>query len=488
MKTITRTLARYGAAALVVAASSVMAELFFRLSGSSHLASIFLLGVLLCAFLLGSGPAYFASGLGFVVYLYLVDPRYKFEFGSAEDFDTLIVFLAVAVLIGLLTGRVRDEAARAEVRARTTGALLAATRDFSAGADEAFIRRQMAFHLAAAARGEAVVRDGLQVVCFPEGALNRELVLGATEAQRTVEREDSLDFAQGGWTYRSLQAGGNALGVAGWRSTHRAPLGAEEQTVLRILADTGAAAIARARLGSAKAEAEAKARTEDLRNALLSSISHDLRTPLSSIMASAGSLRRFGDDFDSQTRRELASAIEQETVRLDTFVANLLQMTRLQAGGVTIKATRFSLAEVIRSTLKRRTEAAEARVTISKPPEAPDALGDPALFELALGNVLDNALRYTPVACPVRISASAADGGLNVEVCDEGGGVPEDDVDRIFQKFYRSPATAHLPGTGLGLSITRGLMEAMGGSVSARNRDDGHSGLSVTLHIPSALA
>jgi len=484
LKATLRQALRYAAVLPIVALATGVAELFYRITGSDRLSSIFIAGVLLAAFLLGSGPAYAAAALAFAVYFYLVDPRFQFTFGSADDFNVLMMFLAVSGLTGLLTGRVRDEAARAKARQRVNGALLDATQAFSASSDEAFIRERLAHHLARAARGEAAVHEGDSYECAPSAKLPASVVrmLEGAEAQAG----DGATWQADGWSLRALRAGDSPLGITAWRPIGNGPLSDEEQTVLGILVDTGAAAIARARLAAGKAEAEARARTEDLRNALLSSISHDLRTPLAAIVASASSLDAFGETFEPATRRDLATTIQEEAERLDLFVANLLNMTRLEAGALQIQKTPFNVPEVMRRTVERRNRTQRRRALTAAAGDLPEAMGDPVLFEQALGNAVENAFRYTPLSSTLSVAARAEAGKIIVEVADSGPGVAEGDVERIFEKFYRAPGAAETAGTGLGLSISRGLMAAMDGEVAARNRADGASGLVVQFSLEAA--
>lgn len=464
---------RYLAVLPIVALTTGVAEIFYRLTGSDRLSAIFLAGVLLSAFLLGSGPAYAAAGLAFVVYFYWVDPRFSFTFGSPEDFNILMVFLAVSTLTGLLTGRVRDEARRAQARQRVNTAILAATREFSASSDEVFIRQRLVHHISVAARGAAVVLAS-------DGA-----VLGSSEGQDGHLPVSAADIRSGGWRTRILRVDGNDFGVAAWRPA-AAPLSVEEITLVEILADTGAAALSRARLSAGKADAEARARTEDLRNALLSSISHDLRTPLAAILASSSSLRDFGAAFDPATRDDLLDTIREEAERLDGVVANLLSMSRLEAGALHLQPVPFNVPEVVRRTVERRHRAGRAEILVQVASDTPEALGDAVLFEQALGNVIDNALRYGEATAPIGVLVNRDDDDVVVEVWDEGPGVPDADCERIFDKFYRAPSTAKAPGTGLGLAITRGFLSAMGGRVSVRNRADRVSGLTVTLRLKAA--
>jgi two-component system sensor histidine kinase KdpD len=477
-------LRRYAAAAAIVAASTGAAEIVYRLTESTRLSMIFLAGVLVTAYLLGSGPAYFAASLAFLIYdFYLVEPRFTLTF-STSDMITLVVFLAVAMLTGRLTGRVKDQAKRAQARARTTSALFDATRAFSGSSDEAFIRDQLARHLSAAAKGDAFVRHGPDVVTCPAGlAVPAEVARVAMQIGDEDRAVPADTVVCGEWRLRALTADVAVLGVVGWRvrgDTER------DQKLVEILADVGAAAIARARLAAGKAEAEARARTEDLRNALLSSISHDLRTPLAAIMASASSLSEFGESFDAPTRKDLSATIQQEAERLDSFVANLLNMTRLESGALTVQRVAFSVSETIERVVSRGRPSAARPVTVSIASNLPEALGDPVLFEQAFWNVYENALRYTPELGAVDVVARGAGDEIEVRVEDNGPGLPAADLTRVFDKFFRSSVTAQKPGTGLGLSITRGLVEGMGGAVAARPREDGKSGLVITLRVPAA--
>lgn len=462
----------------LVAISTALAELLFRTTGSTRLSMIFLAAVLVAAVLFGSGPAYLAAGTAFAIYnFYLVEPRFTFSMGSTEDILTLMVFLAVAMLTGNLAGRIRDEAARSRARAAITSALFAATREFSASSDETHIRQRLAHHLSVVAKGEAWVRDGARMFSAPEGLqLSKALTAASAPEGLTTTRV-------GDWTLRPLQDGQTVLGVAGWRSEKPAPRSLDEAALIEILVDAGASALARARLAAEKSEAETRARTEDLRNALLSSISHDMRTPLAAIMASAGSLRRYGESFDEATRVDLSSTIEQEAARLDAFVANLLSMTRLESGALTVQRIGFSVPEVVERMVARRNPTRRT-VTVDTDQDLPEGAGDPLLFEQVFGNVLENALRYSEDPEAVTVLTVLEDEKIVVEVGDRGPGVPPADLSRIFDKFFRSERTSRKVGTGLGLSIARGLIEAMGGAIHARNRSETDGGLLVRIVLP----
>lgn len=473
----------YAASLAIVLVATGLAEVLFRLTGTQRLSMIFLAGVLVSAVLFGSGPAYLAAAAAFAVYnFYLVDPRFTFSM-DPEDVITLAVFLIVAMLTGNLAGRIRDEAARAKARATMAQVLFGATGQFSASSDEGFIRQRLADHLAAATKGQAFVQDGQWMVSAPPdfaairnlGLVAEAIAGGPAGAPATEQRGD--------WAFRPLKAGEAQLGVAAWRSLDPSGLRPDERVLVELLVDAGAAALSRARLAAAKSEAETRARTEDLRNALLSSISHDMRTPLAAIMVSAGSLRRYGGGFDEATRADLAATIEEEAARLDAFVANLLSMTRLESGALAVQRIGFSVPEVVERIVARR-NAVRRNVTVAALHDLPEGAGDPLLFEQVFGNVLENALRYSDDGEAVTVSTLLEGESIVVEVADEGPGVPGPDLARIFEKFFRSSAAANQAGTGLGLAIARGLVEAMGGSIDARNRSDADKGLRVRISLP----
>ncbi|HZZ30829.1 MAG TPA: ATP-binding protein [Phenylobacterium sp.] len=470
---------RYSLAVVLVAISTVGALALERMTGSNRVAGAYLVGVLVTSYLVGSGPGYLAAAASFLIYnFYLARSHVSLTSYTPEDFLVLLTFPTVALLMGNLTGRVREEAKRAQARALTTAVLFEATREFSASDDAGVIRARLADHLAAAARGQALVMDG-EVLCAAGGAQPEPMVLSAA---RTLAAEHgaprTIDAA--GWRVRRLASGA----LAGWRA--EPPPDAHEESLLQILADAGATAMARASMTVAKADSEARARTEDLRNALLSSISHDLRTPLAAVLASASSLQEFGDQFDAKTRRDLTTTIQEEAERLNAFVTNLLNMTRLEGGALDPSSAAFDLAEVVDRT-RRRFERlrGQRKISCTLGEGAGVAMGDPVLFEVALANVLENAVRYSPDGGTIALTSFPRDGQVVVQVTDDGPGVPEGELGKLFDKFYRGSGARRLPGTGLGLSIVRGVMQGMGGQASAALRSDAPSGMVMSLMLPA---
>jgi two-component system sensor histidine kinase KdpD len=228
--------------------------------------------------------------------------------------------------------------------------------------------------------------------------------------------------------------------------------------------------------------------TERLRSALLTSISHDLRTPLASILGSASTLRNQEPDLDESARTELLRTIQEEAERLNRFIANLLDMTRLESGAIQPNADFVDLGDVVGSALQRALAVlAKHHVRVSIPASLPMLKLDPVLLEQVLFNLLDNAAKYTPPESTIEVNATRAGDLVRVDIADEGDGIPVEDLDRIFDKFYRVQAIDRKrAGTGLGLAICRGFGEAMGGTVLASNRADRRGALlTITLPIPA---
>lgn len=469
---------------IIVLVSTGLAEILYRMLGTTRLSMIFLAGVVVSAVTQGSGPAYLAAGLAFTIYdFYLAEPRFSFQFGSSENAIILIVFLIVAMLTGNLAGRIRDEERRASLRARTTNALFQASREFASAADINAIRAGLARHIAEAARDQAAVWHDGETWTAPSDTAVPSAVLAVVRKIGRADVSETVTLPVGDWRVRPMRAAGEHFGVAAWRGAEPGRGAEEEAALIDVLVDLGATSIARTRLADARAEIEALARTEHLRSTLLSSISHDLRTPLAAILASASGLREFGPSLDADIREDLVVTIQEEAERLNLFVGNLLNMTRLEAGALKISASPVNLSEVVDRVINRCASRRGERELIWRNLNGAQAWGDPVLLEHALTNVVDNAIRFTPDGTMVDICARDQDGQVVIDVSDQGDGVPARELARIFEKFYRGQGTEKIPGTGLGLSITKGLVEAMGGAVSAKARKF-ERGLVVSLKLP----
>jgi two-component system sensor histidine kinase KdpD len=290
-----------------------------------------------------------------------------------------------------------------------------------------------------------------------------------------------------------MKTGRGIIGIIGLDSNREGALITPDQRrLLDSLADQAALAIERIRLADEADRARLASETDKLRSALLTSLSHDLKTPLAAILGSASSLRLYRGQLDAGGQEELLRTIQEEAERLNHFIANLLDMTRLESGALVPKLQLVDLTDVIGSVLRRTGKLlAGHRVNLKLEEDLPPLMLDPVLFEQVLFNLLDNEAKYTPAGSEIVIDARRLGARVELRILDEGEGLPVEDLERIFDKFYRVRAgDKKRAGTGLGLSIARGFLEAMGASISAANRGDdakesGH-GAVFTLILPVA--
>jgi two-component system sensor histidine kinase KdpD len=260
-------------------------------------------------------------------------------------------------------------------------------------------------------------------------------------------------------------------------------LSPDQRRLLDSLSDQTALAIERLHLAEEMDQARVAAETEKLRTALLTSISHDLRTPLASILGSATSLKEYRGQLGEDDQAELLRTIQEEAERLNHFIANLLDMTRLESGALIPNMELIELGDVVGSVL-RRAPIEQHNLVLDMEPGLPMLRLDPVLFEQVLFNLLDNAAKYAPPGTAITLRARKAGAAVTIALLDEGPGLPDEDRERVFDKFYRvRVADKKRAGTGLGLAIARGFMEAMGGTITAANRSDG-SGAVFTLILP----
>jgi two-component system sensor histidine kinase KdpD len=248
--------------------------------------------------------------------------------------------------------------------------------------------------------------------------------------------------------------------------------------------------IEHARLQREMLQIELLKRTDSLRSALLSSVSHDLRTPLASIKASASSLLQEDVEWDDETKRSFAITIERESDRLNRLVGNLLDMSRIEGGALKPEKEWYPIDEVIHDVVDRMRGILQGReIQTHLSDDLPPVEIDYLQMDQVITNLLENAARYTPIGSPIEVSAEVIDGEVKISIADRGPGIPADDLERIFDKFYRVSGTprkgnqSSTMGTGLGLAVCRGLVEAHGGHIWAANRPDGGAIFQFTLPV-----
>jgi two-component system sensor histidine kinase KdpD len=288
--------------------------------------------------------------------------------------------------------------------------------------------------------------------------------------------------------YVPLTGSRGTVGVLGLRPEDPRALQAPEQLhQLEAFASQTALAIERARLAEEAEQAQVRAETERLRNSLLSSVSHDLRTPLASITGAASTLLENEARLDAGTRRDLLEALHEEADRLNRLVQNLLEMTRLESGALQLHTEWHPVEEVVGAALGRFEKALGRRpITTRVPSELPLVPMDDVLIEQVLINLIDNVLKYTPADGPIEVTAEGGEGTVLIEVADRGPGLPAGEERRIFEKFHRGEGGPTARGAGLGLAICRGIVRAHGGRIWAENRPGGGIAIRFTLPVKEA--
>jgi two-component system sensor histidine kinase KdpD len=282
-----------------------------------------------------------------------------------------------------------------------------------------------------------------------------------------------------------LRSGNETVGVLALHSLEGKGLSPDQQHFLASMATQSAIVIERTKLIVDIAQARLQTETERLRASLLSSISHDLRTPLVAILGVTTSLRDYWDKFDDQSRRDLFSTIEDESERLNRFVQNLLDMTQLVSGGLAPKRQATDVQDLIGSALtKLRKQLGERPLRLSIPDDLPPIDGDVSILERVLVNVIDNACKYASIDQPVSINAKREANYVRLTITDRGPGIPEEEYERVFDMFYRvKVGSTPASGAGLGLAICRGFIEAHGGRIFAQPGPDG-VGTQIVIRLP----
>ncbi|MCW6510844.1 sensor histidine kinase KdpD [Lichenifustis flavocetrariae] len=483
-----------------VAAATLLAELGSRWLQRPSLSMIFLAAVLGCAVTVGQWPAIVAAILSFFAYnFFFIPPVYTFTIAEPHEVLALGIFLLVAVIAGGLTGRVRDQSQAARTRVTTIQALYDVSRKLSGAISLDDVLWIIARQAAQAIGGQVVILLGeggkTAADLMIRAAFPPEDELGAAEWAAARWAFDHIESA--GWRtgtlpnalfrFQPIRTSAGIVGVIGYMPAARGQaLSAETERVLGALLDQGTLAIERASLVAESRRNETLAERERLQTTLLSSLSHDLRTPLASILGSVTSLRGYGGQMSEADRDDLMAAIEEEARRLARFVSNLLDMTRVESGVLDLKRDWVDVTDVVRAAVARAEKAFPGRTTRVMVEEGlPLVRGDPLLLQQALFNLLDNADKYSQSGSATTVRATMGIGDVTITVEDEGCGIPAADLVRVFEKFARvTDGDRRPPGTGLGLAVAQGVVDAMGGSIRAESPATAGKGTRIVIHLP----
>ena len=513
---------RYAASLGIVALCTLVAWVMHQRFAPSNLTMIYLAGVVLAAARLGRGSSVVvACGSVAAFDFFFVPPYYTFSVTDAEYLFTFAVLLGTGLIVSNLTARVQSAATSAREREKRTLALYALSRDLAATRGVENIVGIALRHIADLVDAPVAIwrLDGETLRATTVGARLRRAPTSSDAVQQDEDiARDPKEEGVARWAFdhaRIAGAGTDTLpaaralylplagahqteGVLGITlrdcddaSTRRAPLSPSRLHDLETLASQVAVALERARLSETAQNARVQIETEQMRNSLLSAVSHDLRTPLASIVGAASTLAQ-QEKLPEDVRRDLLHSISDEANRLHRLVSNLLKMTRLQSGAVSVRKEWQPLEEVVGAVLSRYEKEFGARkVTTNLPLDLPLVPIDATLMEQVFINLIENALKYSPPTGSLHIAALEGEGSLLIEVSDRGAGVPEGDAGDIFDPFFRAAQAGgqhadHGPSAGLGLAICRAIVEAHGGKIWAENRPRGGAVFRFTLPLDVA--
>ncbi len=482
-------LLHYAGALGIVVACTLLGLLVFRKLDLSNIAMLYLAGVVIAAVWLGRGPSVLAAVIGVAAFdFFFVAPQLTFAVSDVQYLWTFAVMLMVGLLIANLTTRLRGLADAARERERRTSLLYAMSRELASARDRREVATVAVRHVhdtfecdaAILVPGPADLPVGVETIASagsPDwlddvGGRERGLARWTFDHGKPAGvGTQALPGSAG--RYQPLSASQGKVGVLAVRPRDASSLlSTPQQLLLDTFVNQIGLALERMSLIEGQQSARLEAESERLRSALLSSVSHDLRTPLSTIAGAATALQS-GSVLDETTREELTDSIVREAERLNDLIANLMFATRLEAGGVELRREWTSVEEAVGAGLSRHREALRSRQFHTRlPTDLPLVRVDNAMLPQVIYNLVDNALRYTPPDAPIDISAWTTESNVIVRVADQGPGLADDERSKVFLRFYRGRAarpTGTRSGIGLGLTISEGIIKAHGGRMWAED-------------------
>ena len=478
----------------LVVLATVVGELVHTFFAPTNIIMIYLLCVTVSAVIGGLGPSILVSILGVLAFdFFFITPYFTFAVDDTQYFFTFIALLVVGITISYLTSRVRQQTEAARLRERETAALYALGRDLAISGDlESYI--------------EAIVKRikealGHDVIIFLPDATN----LGKLRIYGSDATIDDNEYALAIWSFQHQEKAGHGTdtlsdvkarylplvtvrGTVGVMSL-RAPgtageLTIEQERLLRAYSDLVAVAIEGIQLADELHNAQVLKATEKLQTALLNAISHDLRTPLVSVIGTLSSLQEEGMGLDDTAKKNLIQVAREEADRLNHLITNLLDESRIAAGAISLSRQPSEVQDLVGAALEQLGSRTSARsIKIDVPAEMPFISVDFGLIVQTLANILDNAMKYSPPDSPIEIRGHQVAQEVYLEIADHGVGIPELDLPHVFDKFYRIKRPDNVAGTGLGLSISKGIVEAHGGHIEAENNPGGGTIIRIMLPI-----
>jgi two-component system sensor histidine kinase KdpD len=468
------------------------------LDGAS-MAMMFMTSVVISAILFGLPVSLYASVLGIFCYDYFfTEPIYHFRIDSYRDCIALALFGVAAVATSHLAARNRAQMQLANTRAQIAAGLFVFSRELTGVSVVEQLLNVCVQTIGRMLHGNVAILlskagEMQRVAGFPEA---EERDAAALEAAAAVWRTGAAPMGNprgrvaGRWLFTPLISARGEMGVLGLsRGSVPMHLSDAERLLFDALADLAGLAIERAQLAEELDQARLRSATDQFRSSVLASLSHDLKTPLTSIRGALSSLQSFGGRFDTAAKADLIDTAHDEAERLARFVNNLLDLTRVESGMLSINADPVDIGELIGSAIRRTERVLDGvTVVIDSPDHLPIVPVDPVLIEQVIFNLIDNAAKYSPRGSKVVVKVVDRPSSLELSIFDEGSGIPPEDLTRIFEKFYRAKqGNRTVAGTGLGLAICKGFVEAHGGTITASNRND-RTGACFTIVLPKRAA
>ena len=482
-----------GAAALLVASATGLAAIGRGILSQPDVVMVYLLTIMVVAFRFGRASSMVAAALSVAAYdFFFVPPFFTLSVEHTRHLLTFAMMFGVGFVISSLTSRLRRQGRDARVREERTATLYSLVRELAAIPDVDSAAGVIARHAAEVFGGDAIVMVRDQTGGLDEKGKSRE-EMHLTAEESAVARwagdhgqqagHGTETFPGASLTCLPLQAGPETLGVLALRQPSAEMLSVEHRVFLDAFIKQAALSVERARLTEDAKASALRVRTEEMRSSLLSSVSHDLRTPLAAITGAGTTLRDDVGRLAPEQRAELADTICTEAERMERLIANILDMVRLASGGIVPKREWVPLEEVVGSALARLdSRLSTRRVELDFPEALPFVSVDPLLLEQVFLNLIENAIKYAGDENPIEVRALAQAGSVIIEVADRGPGLPPGDELRVFEKFYRG-SRAPGGGAGLGLPICLGIIQAHGGTLVAENRAGGGAVFRVTLPL-----
>jgi two-component system sensor histidine kinase KdpD len=485
----------YLAGVALVAGATLVSHAVAGVVRTPDLTLIYLIAVVLAARRYGLWPSVWVSVLSMLAWdFFFTPPAFSLYMSDGRDVFSLSIFTTVALIVSAMTSHIRFQNVQLAKQSANNARLYEFSEDLAAIKSVGEIAHFAISYVSSRLKRDVVLLLGSRIAGAPN------TVYPADSASDDLGKLSHLDLAaefhisempetsvNRDFTFVPIVAFRGRIGAIRIAGTRDSPISPGDKQQLTAILGQVAGAIERVWLAEERELSSLAAETERIRNALLISVSHDLRTPLTTIIGSLSTLDVLDEHDEGTAKKELSSIALTEALRLDRFIGNLLDMTKLELGGLDVRLAPIPAGDIVEAVLQRSHQLLQGYdIVVDIPEGLPRTMANFSLLEQALFNVVDNAAKYSPARGEIQIRAFADGAELVFQVVDQGEGIPEHMTDSIFQKFARaSQGDSKPPGTGLGLVIAKGFLQAMGGEIAAANRSDG-PGAVFTLRLPAS--